>query len=108
MDSKKQPLLLGNLDSYRNILHAQDVANAIYYIVTQEKGDNYLICSDDSYKIIDLVVSLYSRANINLVKKDNILYDIATNLPVIIIQENQTSFETSPININGEAIKLKI
>jgi GDP-mannose 4,6-dehydratase len=103
----KEPIILGNLDSYRNIIHASDVANAIFYILEEKSGNNYLICNDNSYKIIDLVKLLYSRANINLIKDNNIFYDSNTNLPVIIIQENQLSFESAPTNISGTATNLK-
>ena len=103
----KEPIILGNLDSYRNIIHASDVANAIFYILEEKNGNNYLICNDNSYKIIDLVKLLYSRANINLIKDNNIFYDSNTNLPVIIIQENQLSFESAPTNISGTATNLK-
>jgi GDP-D-mannose dehydratase len=103
----KEPIILGNLDSCRNIIHASDVANAIFYILEEKNGNNYLICNDNSYKIIDLVKLLYSRANINLIKDNNIFYDSNTNLPVIIIQENQLSFESAPTNISGTATNLK-
>ena len=103
----KEPIILGNLDSYRNIIHASDVANAIFYILEEKNGNNYLICNDNSYKIIDLVKLLYSRANINLIKDNNIFYDSNTNLPVIVIQENQLSFESAPTNITGTATNLK-
>lgn len=103
----KEPIILGNLDSYRNIIHASDVANAIFYILEEKNGNNYLICNDNSYKIIELVKLLYSRANINLIKDNNIFYDTNTNLPVIIIQENQLSFESTPTNISGTSTNLK-
>jgi GDP-mannose 4,6-dehydratase len=106
-NSNKQPLHLGNLESYRNILHASDVANAIYNIVTQEKGDNYLICNNKNYKVIDLVMKMYEKSNIHLIYKENIYYEISSNLPVIIINEGQKSFDSTPTNINGEAFKLK-
>ena len=105
--NNKQPLYVGNLDSYRNIIHASDVANAIFYILEQQSGNNYLICNDNSYKIIDLVKSLYSRSNINLIKDDNILYDSNTKLPIIIIEDHQISFEQEPTNISGTANNLK-
>jgi len=103
----KKPLQLGNLDSYRNIIHASDVANAIFKILQEQNGDNYLICNDNSYKMEDLVISIYSRANINLVKNNNIYFETETNLPVIVIEENQLSFESKSTNINGQANKLK-
>ena len=103
----KEPIILGNLDSYRNIIHASDVANAIFYILEEKNGNNYLICNDNSYKIIELVKLLYSRANINLIKDNNVFYDTNTNLPVIIIKENQLSFESTPTNISGTSTNLK-
>jgi GDP-D-mannose dehydratase len=103
----KTPLQVGNLDSYRNIIHASDVANAIFKILEQKNGDNYVICNDNSYKMEYLVMLIYSRANINLVKINNIYFDAETNLPVIVVEENQLSFDSKPTNINGEANKLK-
>jgi GDPmannose 4,6-dehydratase len=103
----KEPIILGNLDSYRNIIHASDVANAIFYILEEKNGNNYLICNDNSYKVIDLVKLLYSRANIILIKDNNVFYDTNTNLPVIIIKENQLSFESTPTNISGISTNLK-
>ena len=105
--NNKTPLYLGNLDSYRNIIHPIDVANAIFKICEQINGNNYLICGDHNYKIIDLVKSMYSKSNIILVQRENIFYELDTNLQVIIIQEKQLSFESLPTNINGEAKNLK-
>lgn len=103
----KEPIHLGNLDSYRNIIHGSDVANAIFNILEQTNGNNYLICNDKNYKIIDLVKSMYSRANINLIQEENTFYDSNTNLPVIFIKENQQGFESVPTNITGTATNLK-
>ena len=101
--STKEILLLGNLKSYRNIIHPIDVANAIYYIIKQETGDNYLICNtDESCSIFDLVVKLYNKADIKLINNtsDNILYDEVTNETVIKI-ENIKHIEDNIINIKG-------
>jgi GDPmannose 4,6-dehydratase len=96
----KEPLVVGNLDSYRNILHASDVTKAIHIIVQQEKGDNYLVCSDKNYKMADLVIQMYLMAGIKLIKRDNIFYS-DDNLPIIITNESDTT------NINGYPTKLK-
>ena len=42
-----------------------------------------------------------------MVKINNIYFDAETNLPVIVVEENQLSFDSKPTNINGEANKLK-
>jgi len=100
-------LCVGNLDSYRNILHASDVANAIYTIIAQDGGDSYLICSDKSHKVYDLVMQLYSIAGIEVQKKDNALYEKSSGLKVMIIEDKQLGFDSTPTNIRGESIKLK-
>jgi GDP-D-mannose dehydratase len=99
----KEILTLGNLHSYRNIIHPIDVANAISYIIKEEKGDNYLICNiEESCSIFDLVIKLYNKADINLINNisDNILYDEVTNETVIKI-ENIKHIEDNIINIKG-------
>jgi GDP-mannose 4,6-dehydratase len=101
----KTVLHVGNLESYRCILHASDVANAIHIIIKQDKGDSYLICNNESHKIFDLVIKMYSNAGINLEQKDNILYD--NENPVVIIDYDQIGFDSKPSDIRGELIKLK-
>ena len=106
-NGNKTVLHVGNLDSYRNILHASDVANAIHNIVSQETGDTYLICNSESHKVYDLVLQLYSQAGIILENKNNILYDTISGLEVIVIQDKQLGFDSTPTNIRGEATKLR-
>lgn len=101
------PLKVGNLDSYRNILHASDVAKAIHTIIKQPTGDDYLICNSYSVKVFDLVLDIYLNNNISLVKRENILYDEVTGLEVIIIENERKGFDTYPTNIQGECVKLK-
>lgn len=100
-------LSVGNLDSYRNILHASDVAYAIQLIVTQNNGDNYLICSNESHKIKNLVLQLFKNANIDIEERDNILFDKNLDIPILEISNNKIGFDIIPSNIKGEAIKLK-
>jgi GDP-mannose 4,6-dehydratase len=99
------PLHVGNLESYRNILHASDVSNAIHYIVSQDRGDSYLISNDLSHKVVDLVTKLYSAGCIELDRKGDILY--SEDKPVIIIGNGTLGFDSQPTNITGESIKLK-
>jgi GDP-mannose 4,6-dehydratase len=103
----KEPLQVGNLDSYRNIVDANDVANAICIIIEQDHGDDYLICNDYSIKIYNIVISIYEKMGISLEKKDNILYDVNTGLQVVIINDVQLGFDNIPTNIQGNCQKLK-
>ena len=106
-NGNKTQLIVGNLDSYRNILHASDVANAIYTIISQEKGETYLICNEESYKVYDLVHKLYSIAGIALEQKDNVLYEQDSGLPVLVIEDKKIGFDSTPTNIRGNPKKLK-
>ena len=106
-NGNKTQLIVGNLDSYRNILHASDVANAIYTIISQEKGETYLICNEESYKVYDLVNRLYSSAGIALEQKDNVLYEQDSGLPVLVIEDKKIGFDSTPTNIRGNPKKLK-
>ena len=100
-------LQVGNLDSYRNILHASDVANAIYTIISQEKGDTYLICNSKSHKVYDLVVQLFLISGIEVIKKDNCLIEKKSGLDIVIIQDNKIGVDSTPTNIRGESTKLR-
>ena len=105
-------LTVGNLDSYRNIIHASDVVNAIDTIVSQNHGDNYIICGENSYKMIDLVIQIYESRGIRLVQNENIFFTKDTNEVVFIMNDNNNNntrpngLDIVPVNIRGTASKL--
>ncbi len=100
-----EPLKLGSLNSYRNILHASDAAKTIKIILSQENGDNYIICGNESVKILDLVTKIYANYGITIVVKDNVLY--SDDKIVAVIENVNKGIDTIPINIQGKADKLK-
>ena len=104
------PLELSTISSYRNILHPYDVATAIKAIIINKKGDDYNICNTCSHKIYDLVINMYKNSGIVLEeRKENILYDINKNLPVIIIKKEQNNgLDIEEINIQGFPGKLQL
>ena len=100
------PLVVGNLESYKNIIHASDVANAIHIIIKQSIGDNYLICGKQTHKVSDTVMKLYSNAGIELHQNGNIFYEKKTGLQVLIVESGQLGLETNMDNITFNAKKL--
>lgn len=73
--------------------------------MSQEQGDTYCICNKNSVKIVDLIIKLYEKQNIQIIEKDNgDLYDIKTNLPLVIISSNLGDANIN--NIRGNSIKL--
>ena len=100
--STREVLTLGNLNSYRNIVHPIDVVNAISLIVQQSNGYNYVIChTEANHSVYDLIKRLYEKANIHLVRQEySVLYDENTKHPVIRL-ENIQNIENNVINIEG-------
>ena len=103
---KKEALKVGNLDSYRNIIHASDVAGAIHTILSQPSGNNYLICNDESHQMCDLVEKMYRFANIIVEKRGNTYYDIDCDYPILIMEESPQGLDTTAIHIRGSPSQL--
>jgi GDP-D-mannose dehydratase len=91
-------LLLGSLDSYRNVIHAEDVAEAILVAAQQPGGRNYNVCGDSTVKVEDLVVELYGLFDIHLEKHGAFYNDKRTGLPVIEVGNH---FRADATNIHG-------
>jgi GDP-mannose 4,6-dehydratase len=100
------PLIVGDLSSYRNILHASDVASAIHLIISQDIAEDYLICNTESHKVYDLVLQLYANVGIELEHRENILYKQGTNIEVVIMENKYLGFDALPTNIQGHPKKL--
>lgn len=101
------PIKVGQLNSYRHILHASDVAKAIKIILKQNDGDNYNICGDENIKILDLVLKIYELSGINVnidEKTGNIFSD---DKSIVIIKNINNGIDNIPINIRGESKKIK-
>jgi GDPmannose 4,6-dehydratase len=104
-----KPLKIGNLESYRNIIHPYDAVNAIKYILNNDSGDDYNICNYNSYKIKDLVFKIYKKFDIDLIRGPNkyTYYDKKLNIPKIIIEDFDNGLDNKSINITGYPGKLK-
>jgi len=101
------PLEINDISSYRNIIHPVDVATAIRTIIARKNGEDYNICNINSNKIYDLVIEMYKKSGFILEEKDNILYDVDTKLPVLIInKDNNNGLDKEEINIQGIPNKL--
>ena len=100
-------LIVGNLDSYRNIIHASDVANAIRSILLLDHGDNYNISNDHMINIKTLVFNLCELAGISLYENNNSFYmkNILIDKPIVTI-DNNIGNEKQTIYISGKSNKL--
>lgn len=64
------PLELRYLDTWRSIIHPEDVIVAICMIMDQGTPDTYAISGTESVCVRNLVEQLYRDAGINIVRKD--------------------------------------
>ena len=103
----KDPLEIGNINSYRNIIHVSDVVSAIHVIINQNKGDTYLICGDDFKKIKSYVEKMYELSGIELINKENKYIEKNSGLDVLILNDKFIGIDMKPTSINGESLKLK-
>jgi GDP-mannose 4,6-dehydratase len=99
----EKPILLGNLESWRNINHAEDVAVAIQLILEQPKGDRYVICNINFNQLEEIVIKIYKKYNIILSKQDNGYIDLNTKNMIILTDNN---FRNTITKINGVSSKL--
>ena len=97
------PLCLGDLNSYRNILHASDVAGAIYTIV-KNNADDYIICNLKNHKIQDIVEKMYTMAGFDISVIDNKIINNVTNKT--IVQLSSEKLDGDIIDIDGYPTKL--
>lgn len=58
-------LRLGNLDAYRDWGYAGDYVEAMWLMLQQDTGDDYVICTEKSYKIKDFLDIAFEYAGID-------------------------------------------
>ncbi len=58
-------LKLGNLDARRDWCHAEDVVNAMWMMLQQEKPDDYIIASGETHSVKELVDCAFSYVGLN-------------------------------------------
>ncbi len=104
------PIIIGNLESYRNIIHASDVSKAIKIIMENNVSDDYIISNSykdiNSFKVYELVEKLFRFADIELIKNDNTISCKKTGKPILIIENKNIGFDECPTKITGFPFKL--
>lgn len=101
-------LQLGNLNNFRNVNHASDVAQALLLISQQSQAQNYLVCSSLYFSVKQLIIDMYKQADIQLIETTPGCLSIQTNQGEIqpVIQYNCSTSRYFDANINGNCTKL--
>jgi GDP-D-mannose dehydratase len=103
---QKNVLPLGALDSYRNLIHAEDVAEAIVCILRQEVGNNYVICGEEIRKVEQLVKAIYGFFGIVLEVEGKYYVDAASGSREKVLEIGNIMREGTS-HIHGLATRLK-
>jgi GDPmannose 4,6-dehydratase len=101
-----EPIIIGHLESYRTLLHVCDAAKAIKLILDQPVGDDYIICGDETVKMINLVVKLYKLNGIEITQVENNL--CCDGRIVAIIKNTKNGIDEVPVCITSTSTKLKL
>ena len=64
LDQKFPKLRLGNLDAMRDWGHARDYVEVMWLMLQQDNPDDYVICTGESYKVKDFLISAFTYAGI--------------------------------------------
>lgn len=96
---------VGNLDSFRNILHTSDVANALFLISTNNRYDNYVVANTNTVLISDIVKRMFAMSgiSINCNNKSEWIDEKTGSIIVYIMDKNYDDITT---NIHGEVTRL--
>jgi GDPmannose 4,6-dehydratase len=94
----RQPLALGSVDSYRNLIHASDVASAVAMILKQPMGNEYVISNLEGETIEGVMQKVYQHYGMDLQKQGDSYVDSKTGESVVVIGE---SLRGSPTHIDG-------
>ena len=57
-------LRLGNIEAFRDWGHAEDYVNAMWLMLQQEKPDDYVIATGETYSVHDFMVHAFEYINI--------------------------------------------
>jgi len=94
-------LYLGNLDSKRDWGYAEDYVEAIWLILQQEKPDDFVIATVETYTVREFVKEAFKEVNINIEWKGNGIKEkgIDTNTGKVLIEIDPGYFRPADVNL---------
>lgn len=103
---KKDKLILGNLDSYRDWGHSKDYVRAMHMILNHNEADDFVIATGKTYSVRDLCELVFKKLNMDykkyIIQDDkfkrpeelNYLCGDSTKAKTVLGWEPSYSFET--------------
>jgi len=98
-------MVVGNLDSYRSIIHPVDVAEAIHLILSQDTAGRFVIANKEAFPMFQLVEKMYTKAGIDVKREGDRWIDQENGKIVLMISEHLGG-DTTPTCIRGVSNRL--
>jgi GDPmannose 4,6-dehydratase len=107
-DGKISDLVLGQIESCRDWIHAYDVANAAYQILQEPKSDEYVISLGELHFLHEVIEECFDRIGIKLKWVDNQAEDEKTGFVYVRVDKTLfRNYETPTQKLLGDNQKLK-
>lgn len=74
-------LKLGNLDAYRDWMHAEDAVRAMYLMMQKDKPDDYVVATGETYSVREFLTKAFKAANLEGLEKELVEIDQALFRP---------------------------
>src|SRR6056300_206776 len=101
-----KPVELGNLDSKRDWGHAEDYVEAQYLMLQQEKPEDYVIATGQTYSIRDFIKMCLNYMNVPYIEKGHEFHHKLLNKPIIVT--NPKFFRPAEVDLLvGDSSKAK-
>jgi len=103
-------LILGNLDSQRDIGHAQDYVYGMWLMLQHDKPDDYILSTGKMYKIREIVDIVFKQCGYDIEWKGSGINEVGIdkNTGKTLIRVDEKYFRPSEVNeLLGDAKKAK-
>lgn len=99
-------LVLGNLDSKRDIGHAADYVKAMWAMLQQDTPDDFVIATGETYTIRELVEKVFKQVNIKIMWHANKGFD--ANTGKVLVTTDPQFFRPNEVPLlQGDASKAR-
>ena len=110
LEGDETPLILGNLNSKRDIGHAKDYINGMWLMLQQDYPDDFVLSTGIQFTIREMVEKIFLKKNISIIWKHKGLNEIGIDKKTkkILIKISEKYFRPLEVNeLLGDSTKAK-
>lgn len=95
-----EPLIVGNLNSYRDESYAKDMVEGMWMMLQQEKPDDYVLASGKTHSMREFVELAFEHAGINIEWEGEGLNEVGKNFSTgeILIRISEKFYRPAEVN----------